>query len=69
MCELDMKWNIWKRYRRQDEIWTPFCVTVDFDTLEDGTVTIRDRDSMKQVRVKIEELEDVYKNTEKYFKI
>jgi glycyl-tRNA synthetase len=44
-------------------------VTVDFDTLEDGTVTIRDRDSMKQVRVKIEELEDVYKNTEKYFKI
>jgi len=68
MCEIDLKWNIWKRYRRQDEIWTPFCVTVDFDTLEDGTVTVRDRDSMEQVRVKIEDLQDVYFNTEKYFK-
>ena len=68
MCEIDLKWNIWKRYRRQDEIWTPFCITVDFDTLEDGTVTIRDRDSMEQIRVKIEELQDVYFNTEKYFK-
>ena len=68
MCEYDGKWNIGKRYRRQDEIWTPFCVTVDFDTLEDGTVTIRDRDSMEQVRVKIEDIEDVYKNSEKYFK-
>ena len=67
MCEVDWKWNIGKRYRRQDEIWTPFCVTIDFDTLEDGTVTVRDRDSMKQVRVKIEDIEDVYKNTEKYF--
>ncbi len=48
--------NIGKRYRRQDEIGTPFCVTVDFQTLEDGTVTLRDRDSGKQERVVISEL-------------
>ena len=49
--------SIGKRYRRQDEIGTPFCVTVDFDTLEKGTVTVRERDSMKQDIVKVEELE------------
>ena len=38
-------------YRRQDEIWTPFCVTIDYKTIEDGTVTIRDRDTMKQDRI------------------
>lgn len=48
--------NIGKRYRRQDEIGTPWCITVDFDTLEDNTVTLRDRDSGKQERVKIEDL-------------
>lgn len=48
--------NIGKRYRRQDEIGTPFCVTVDYQTLEDGTVTVRDRDTMKQERVAISEL-------------
>lgn len=48
--------NIGKRYRKQDEIGTPKCVVIDFDTLEDGTVTVRDRDTTKQVRVKIEEL-------------
>lgn len=48
--------NIGKRYRRQDEIGTPFCVVIDFDTLEDDTVTIRDRDTTKQKRIKIEEL-------------
>ncbi len=48
--------NIGKRYRRQDEIGTPFCVTIDYQTLEDGTVTVRERDNMKQRRVKIEEL-------------
>jgi glycyl-tRNA synthetase len=48
--------NIGKRYRRQDEIGTPYFVVIDFDTLEDGTVTIRDRDTTEQVRVKIEEL-------------
>ena len=48
--------SIGKRYRRQDEIGTPFCVTIDFQTLEDGTVTIRERDSMEQIRLKIEEV-------------
>ncbi len=48
--------NIGKRYRRQDEIGTPYCVTVDFDTLEDNTVTLRDRDTGEQERVKIKEL-------------
>jgi glycyl-tRNA synthetase len=50
--------NIGRRYRRQDEIGTPFCVTVDFDTLNDQAVTIRQRDSTEQERVKIESLAD-----------
>ncbi|HCC23660.1 TPA: glycine--tRNA ligase [Candidatus Falkowbacteria bacterium] len=54
--EFDDNGNIGKRYRRQDEIGTPYCVTIDFDTLEDNTVTIRDRDTMKQERVKISDL-------------
>jgi len=45
-----------KRYRRQDEAGTPFCITVDFDTLEDETVTVRDRDTMEQDRVAIDQL-------------
>lgn len=57
MCEFDDNGNVGKRYRRQDEIGTPFCVTVDFETLEDSAVTVRDRDTMKQERVKINELE------------
>jgi len=57
-CEYDDRGSIGKRYRRQDELGTPFCVTVDFLTLEDQAVTIRERDSMKQERVKIAELED-----------
>ena len=56
MCEFDTSGKIGKRYRRQDSIGTPYCVTVDFDTLEDNTVTVRDRDTMEQVRVKIEDL-------------
>ena len=56
MCEFDDNGNIGKRYRRQDEIGTPFCVVVDFDGLEDGTVTIRDRDTGKQERIKKEEI-------------
>ena len=48
---------IGKRYRRQDEIGTPFCVTYDFDSETDGMVTVRDRDSMEQVRIKIDELD------------
>ena len=54
--EWDDNGNIGKRYRRQDEIGTPKCIVVDFTTLEDDTVTVRDRDTMEQVRVKIEEL-------------
>jgi len=56
MCEFDDNGNIGKRYRRQDEIGTPYCVTVDFDTLESGEVTVRDRDTMKQEKVKLDEL-------------
>ena len=54
--------NIGKGYRRHDEIGTPVCITVDFESLEDGTVTIRDRDTMEQERLKIEDLEDFLKN-------
>ena len=60
MCEYDETQSIGKRYRRQDEIGTPFCVTVDFDTLEDKSVTVRDRDTMQQERVKIEELSEYF---------
>ena len=56
-CEFDDNGNVGKRYRRQDEIGTPFCITIDFDTLEDDTVTVRDRDTMEQTRIKITELE------------
>ncbi len=55
-CQYDEKDAIGRRYRRQDAIGTPYCVTVDFDTLEDGTVTIRDRDTLVQKRIKIEEI-------------
>ena len=57
MVDYDDTQSIGKRYRRQDEIGTPLCITVDFDSLEDGAVTIRDRDSMEQVRVPIAGLE------------
>jgi len=56
MAEYDETQSIGKRYRRQDEIGTPFCVTVDFETLNDQAVTVRERDTMKQERVKIEDL-------------
>ncbi|MCU0678859.1 MAG: glycine--tRNA ligase [Planctomycetes bacterium] len=62
MCEFDDNGNIGKRYRRQDEIGTPYCVTVDFDSLEKEDVTVRDRDTMKQERVKVEELAAYFKN-------
>lgn len=57
--DYDETQSIGRRYRRQDEIGTPLCVTVDFDTLEDNAVTIRDRDTMEQTRVSIDELVDV----------
>ena len=56
MCTYDDAGSIGKRYRRQDEIGTPFCVTIDFDTLEDNSVTVRDRDTMSQIRISIDEL-------------
>jgi len=61
-CEFDDRGNIGKRYRRQDEIGTPFCITYDFDSEEDGTVTVRFRDSMEQERVAIGELEGYFRD-------
>jgi len=58
MIEVDVTQSIGRRYRRQDEIGTPFCVTVDFDTLEDQAVTVRDRDTTEQVRIPISGLVD-----------
>lgn len=58
MIDTDVSGSIGKRYRRQDEIGTPFCITVDFDTLEDDCVTVRFRDTMEQERIKISELKD-----------
>ncbi len=58
MCDFDDAGSIGKRYRREDEIGTPFCVTYDFDTETDGCVTVRDRDSMQQVRMPISEVAD-----------
>ena len=57
MCDYDEAGSIGKRYRREDEIGTPYCITIDFDTLEDESVTVRDRDTMEQIRIKIDELE------------
>lgn len=57
MCEYDDGGAIGKRYRRQDEIGTPYCITVDHQSIEDGTVTVRERDSMEQKRVSIDEIE------------
>lgn len=60
--QYDETGSVGKRYRRQDEIGTPFCVTVDFETAEDGKVTVRDRDSMAQERVEVEDLISYFKN-------
>ena len=59
MCQYDEKDAIGRRYRRQDAIGTPFCITVDYDTLNDNTVTIRERDTMKQERIPIEKISEV----------
>ena len=59
-CEYDDRGNIGKRYRRQDEIGTPFCVTYDFESEEDGAVTVRDRDTMEQERIKISDLKTYF---------
>ena len=62
--EIDVTQSIGKRYRRQDEIGTPYCITIDFDSIEDQMVTIRDRDTMDQERVAISDVSEVLK--EKY---
>ena len=54
--DFDEAGSIGKRYRRQDEIGTPYCITYDFDSVEDGCVTVRDRDTMEQVRIPVTEL-------------
>ena len=58
-CQYDEKDSIGKRYRRQDAIGTPYCITVDHQTLDDNTVTLRDRDTMQQERIAISELHDL----------
>ena len=61
VCQYDETQSIGKRYRRQDEIGTPYCVTFDFDSLKDKSVTVRDRDTMKQDRIKIKNLDNYFK--------
>ena len=61
-CQYDEKDSIGKRYRRQDAIGTPYCITVDHDTLKDNCVTIRERDTMKQERVSIDQLRAIIEN-------
>ncbi len=56
MCDYDVTQSIGRRYRRQDEVGTPFCITVDFETLNDRAVTVRDRDTTEQVRIPFEGL-------------
>ena len=58
-CQYDEKDSIGKRYRRQDAIGTPYCITIDHDTLEDGCVTLRDRDTMLQERIPIGRLREI----------
>lgn len=59
MCTYDEAGSIGKRYRRQDQAGTPYCITIDFETLENNTVTLRDRDTMQQIRINISELEKI----------
>ncbi|MGI8698027.1 MAG: glycine--tRNA ligase, partial [Mycobacteriales bacterium] len=57
-CDFDDAGSIGRRYRRQDEVGTPYCITVDFDSLDDGAATVRERDAMTQVRVSLDRIED-----------
>jgi len=59
---LENSGNIGKSYRKHDEVGTPLCITIDFQTLEDGTVTVRDRDTMEQIRIHSKELKSYLKN-------
>lgn len=65
-CEYDEAGSIGKRYRRNDAIGTPFCITYDFDSENDGCVTIRHRDSMQQERIKISDLKNYLKEQIKF---
>ena len=58
MCTYDESGNIGKRYRREDVIGTPWCITIDDETINNGTVTVRDRDTMKQITLKLDEVKD-----------
>ena len=62
MVDYDQTQAIGRRYRRQDELGTPYCVTIDFDTLDDRAVTIRERDTMEQVRIPIADLVDWFQD-------
>ena len=62
-CKFDKSGSVGRRYARADEEGIPYCITFDFDSLKDNTVTIRDRDSTKQIRVKIEELNQKLQET------
>ena len=66
MCSYDETGSIGKRYRRQDVIGTPYCITIDDETINNGTVTVRDRDTMKQVTMKVEEIENYIKERTKF---
>ena len=57
---LDNAGNIGKSYRRNDEVGTPMCITIDFETLDDNSVTVRDRDTMEQKRIKLDEISDFF---------
>ena len=66
----DQSGAIGRRYRRQDEIGTPYCITVDYDTLKDNTVTLRFRDSMEQVRIGIDKIvETIHEENRKYRRV
>ena len=65
-CQYDEKDSIGKRYRRQDAIGTPYCVTIDHQTLEDNCVTLRDRDTMEQTRIPISELRGIIESKVDY---
>ena len=66
MTDYDDAGSIGKRYRRQDEIGTPFCITYDFESVDDGCVTVRDRDTMQQERVAIDKLNDYIAEKNKF---
>jgi glycyl-tRNA synthetase len=57
--DYDASGSIGRRYRRNDEVGTPYCVTIDYETVENGTVTIRERDSMRQVKIEVEQLRSI----------